>query len=421
MFDMDGTFIDSKEFHTKVFYQYFNRYVMPVDIETVRQGMGNTVRDIFRSLNVEETRFPELFEKLDEFCRTQIDGLIEKIQIAEDIEKTLEGIEAVGIKSALVTNSMQCVAERILEIHNLKKHFSVVSGADLASLNKNRRCEKIRKEMGLERKQILYVGDAENDMILAKEMGYDSCFADTVLSWCRDKDYVMSVLRPAYTVKSLYEITEIMRKQAYGKGEEMADFNVKENKFDYVRGYTIDLDLKTGMSRMKETSKRYLSQMKGMFADDEAYEKMLKEQGDVLVYEFHEMGVPEEAGNLAFGCSITYPGKVGDEYFMTKGHFHTILETAEVYYCLSGHGYMLMENPEGDWLAYELTPGKALYVPERYAHRSINVDPKEPLRTFFVFRADAGHDYGTIETKGYRKLLVEREGKPEILDNPKWK
>ena len=200
----------------------------------------------------------------------------------------------------------------------------------------------------------------------------------------------------------------------------MADFNVKENKFDYVRGYTIDLDLKTGLSKMKETSKRYLSQMKGMFADDEAYEKMLQEKGDVLVYEFHEMGVPEEPGNLAFGCSITYPGKVGDEYFMTQGHFHTILETAEVYYCLSGHGYMLMESPEGDWLAYELTPGKALYVPERYAHRSINVDPEEPLRTFFVFRADAGHDYGTIETKGYRKLLVEKDGQPAILDNPKW-
>ena len=60
-------------------------------------------------------------------------------------------------------------------------------------------------------------------------------------------------------------------------------------------------------------------------------------------------------------------------------------------------------------------------MPERYAHRSINVSDTEPLRTFFVFRADAGHDYGTIETKGYRKLLVEKNGEPTIIDNPKWK
>ncbi len=201
----------------------------------------------------------------------------------------------------------------------------------------------------------------------------------------------------------------------------MADFNTDNRAFDYVRGFTIDFDLKMGLSTKKDTSKRFLSQMRGMFADDEAYEKMLREHGDVLVYEFHEMGVPEERGKLAFGCSITYPGKVGNEYFMTKGHFHTILDTAEIYYCFGGHGYMLMENPEGDWLACELTPGRALYVPQRYAHRSINVDPAEPLRTFFVFDADAGHDYGTIETKGYRKLLIDQKGQPVIIDNPKWK
>lgn len=200
----------------------------------------------------------------------------------------------------------------------------------------------------------------------------------------------------------------------------MADFNIIKQDFNFERGFTIDFDLKTGLSNMKETTKRHLSQMRGMYADDAAFEKKLQQEGDVLVYEFHEMGVPEQSGQLAFGCSITYPGKVGNEYFMTKGHFHTILETAEVYYCLSGHGYMLLENPEGDWLAQELSPGKAVYVPERYAHRSINVDDTEPLCTFFVFRADAGHDYGTIETKGYRKLMVNVDGQPKIEDNPKW-
>jgi len=159
--------------------------------------------------------------------------------------------------------------------------------------------------------------------------------------------------------------------------------------------------------------------MAGMYADETRRAEMV-DQDDVVVYEFYDLGLPERPGEVAFGTSITYPGKVGDEYFMTKGHFHTILETAEVYYCLRGHGYMLMENPEGDWEARELTPGRAVYVPERYAHRSINVSDSEPLVTFYAFRGDAGHDYGTIETKGFRKLIVERDGKPEVVDNPKW-
>lgn len=201
----------------------------------------------------------------------------------------------------------------------------------------------------------------------------------------------------------------------------MAGFNVSDQPLDFLRGCTVDFDLNTGLSKTVETGKRYLSQMRGMFADEKALEKKISEEGDSLIYEFHGLPLPETPGDFAFGCSVLNPGKIGDEYYFTKGHFHTLLETGEVYYCLKGHGYMLLENPEGDWSAQELTAGQAVYVPPRYAHRSINVSPDEKLVTFFVYRADAGHDYGTIETKGYRKLLVEKDGAPAIIDNPNWK
>ena len=173
-----------------------------------------------------------------------------------------------------------------------------------------------------------------------------------------------------------------------------------------------------GLSPDATPTRRVLSAMRGMYADDAAFERMLA-QGDPLVYAFYELGAPSCSGDLAFGTSITYPGQVGEEYFMTKGHFHTILETAEVYWCVRGQGLMLMENPEGDVRCETLVPGTALYVPKRYAHRSINTGT-EPLVTFFVFRADAGHDYGTIERKGFRKLVVSRNGQPVLVDNPKW-
>jgi glucose-6-phosphate isomerase len=182
--------------------------------------------------------------------------------------------------------------------------------------------------------------------------------------------------------------------------------------------FVIDFNLLTGKSADRESTKRHLSKMKGMYADDLAFEQILSE-GDPLLYEFYELELPASSGELLFGTSIVFPGKVGNEYYMTKGHFHTILETAEVYYCLSGEGILLMENPEGEWNTQEMKAGAAVYVPPRYAHRSINTGDT-PLVMFFVFRADAGHDYGTIETKGYRKLVVEQEGQVTIIDNPKW-
>ncbi|MEU8109752.1 glucose-6-phosphate isomerase [Nonomuraea muscovyensis] len=178
-------------------------------------------------------------------------------------------------------------------------------------------------------------------------------------------------------------------------------------------------DLVSGLSAQRPTLRRRLSAMTAMYADVEAARAQV-ERDDVLVYEFYDMGVPETSGDVAYGTSITYPGKVGDEYHMTKGHFHSVLDTGEIYFCLRGTGYMLMENPEGDWQAAEFGPGQAVYVPRRYAHRSINTSATEPLVTFFAFPGHAGHDYGTIETRGFRKLCVERDGEPVFVDNPKW-
>lgn len=188
---------------------------------------------------------------------------------------------------------------------------------------------------------------------------------------------------------------------------------------EQIRLLSTPFDLTTGLSSQVASIRRKLSEMRGMYADQEAFDRMLAD-GDPLVYEFYDLGVPSDAGEIAFGTSITYPGKVGDEYFMTKGHFHSILETAEVYYCLSGKGQMMMENPEGDWKSVEMTPGVSVYVPARYAHRSINTSPDQPLVTFFAFRGDAGHDYGTIEDKGFRNLVVRRDGAPTVIPNPKW-
>lgn len=186
-----------------------------------------------------------------------------------------------------------------------------------------------------------------------------------------------------------------------------------------VSATVTDFDTRTGLSRSAEPLRRTLSAMRGMYADEAAFEAQLA-TGDVLTYEFFDMGVPSTSGDVAYGTSITYPGKVGDEYFMTKGHFHAVLDTAEIYYCLSGEGYLLMENPEGDWQAAEFRPGQAVYVPRRYAHRSINTSSTQPLVTFFAFPGHAGHDYGTIETTGFRKLCVEQDGAPVFVDNPRW-
>lgn len=170
--------------------------------------------------------------------------------------------------------------------------------------------------------------------------------------------------------------------------------------------------------RYDQHLRRTLQNMRGQFCDQAAWEEMFARE-DTLLYEVLELHRPEVDGELLSGLSIVHPGKVGDEYFMTKGHFHTVLDTAEIYHCLQGEGYMVMETQEGEWAVEKLSQGKILYVPPGWAHRSVNCGTVD-LVTFFVYPAHAGHDYGTIERQGFRKLVVERDGEPAIIDNPRW-
>ena len=44
----------------------------------------------------------------------------------------------------------------------------------------------------------------------------------------------------------------------------------------------------------------------------------------------------------------------------------------------------------------------------------MNTGAVADLVTFFVYPGHAGHDYGSIEKQGFRKLVVERDGTPTL-------
>jgi glucose-6-phosphate isomerase len=187
------------------------------------------------------------------------------------------------------------------------------------------------------------------------------------------------------------------------------------------RPFAFDLALPGGVpTRYDNHVTRRLSEMAGYFADQASYEHMLA-QSDVILYEVYEIRRPEQAGELLHGTSILHPGRVGDEYYMTKGHFHALLDTAEVYYCLQGQGVMVMETPDGNWAVEEMRPGRVLYVPPRWAHRSVNTGRAGDLVTLFVYPGNAGHDYRSIATRGFRKRVVKHGGRPCVVDNPRWR
>lgn len=184
--------------------------------------------------------------------------------------------------------------------------------------------------------------------------------------------------------------------------------------------FAFTLPLPEGVpSRVDNHLKRTLSSMRGQYLDENAYEQQLA-IGDRTVYEVYELKGSEVAGELLMGVSVVHPGKVGREFHMTKGHFHTVRETAEVYYCLKGEGFMVMETAEGGTAVEAMLPGRVLYVAPSWAHRSVCTSRQEDLVMFFAYPGNAGHDYATIEQRGFRKIILDGEDGISIVDNPRW-
>ena len=183
--------------------------------------------------------------------------------------------------------------------------------------------------------------------------------------------------------------------------------------------YSAKLGGKTGIYPYKVVVERRLADLREYFLNKRLVEEMLSKGENPLIYVVYE--IPRKAeGEFNVGCTILYPGKIGDEYYFTKGHFHAKESTSEIYIGMSGEGMILMQDKSGNTVVEEIKPGTLVYIPPRMAHRSINTGKKE-LVFLAIYPSDAGHDYETIRRMGFAKIVVEREGKPVLIDNPKYK
>ena len=68
---------------------------------------------------------------------------------------------------------------------------------------------------------------------------------------------------------------------------------------------------------------------------------------------------------------------------------------------------MMMKTTDGQCRWEAMSKGGMVYVPPYWAHRSINTGD-EPLVSFCVWPADAGHNYGDIAEEGFPKRVFRR-------------
>ena len=161
---------------------------------------------------------------------------------------------------------------------------------------------------------------------------------------------------------------------------------------------------------------RTLGQLEGLFRDKEAWGVMNAAQ---LVYRLQMFRPVAEGvvGGLFWGTTFVEPGLVGDEYFMTKGHFHVLRNRSEYYVTTGGEGALILMD-EGRRTRFELMrPGSVHYIPSGHAHRVANTG-SSVLSFLACWPSDAGHDYESVLEHGFSARLRRVDGSPLLVEEP---
>lgn len=163
---------------------------------------------------------------------------------------------------------------------------------------------------------------------------------------------------------------------------------------------------------VQEQVKR-LGDLKGIFRNEAALSAMDPEM-EIYRVRWWAPVAPGEEGGLFWGVTILQPGKVGEEYFMTHGHFHANRTRAEYYAAVAGTGILVRMDEERNTWGEAMSAGTLHYIEGAHAHRVVNVG-NEPLVFWACWGSDAGYDYGTIRQQGFGAAVVERDGQPVIV------
>jgi glucose-6-phosphate isomerase len=181
----------------------------------------------------------------------------------------------------------------------------------------------------------------------------------------------------------------------------------------------ITIDLRIGSmgddARIERTT-RTIGEMEYVFLDEQA-RSLMEAETQVYSVECWRPVAEGTEGGLYWGSSTVYPGVVGQEYFMTRGHFHARRNRAEYYSTVSGSGLLLMMDDQRRASVQEMRPGTTHYIPGETAHRVVNTGDV-PLRFLACWPSDAGHDYATIDDRGFSVRVMRRGQHPEVVAQP---
>ncbi len=154
-------------------------------------------------------------------------------------------------------------------------------------------------------------------------------------------------------------------------------------------------------------SRRTVGDLQGYWLDSDS----AAAQANELLYVTQTWFCAEEGteGAVLWGNTTLMPGHVGNEFFMTRGHWHVKGERGELCITTSGTGLLALMDKDRNTRFEKMSPGSTHYVAGFQAHRTINTGDV-PLVFLCAWPADCGHEYDSILRDGFSQRVLEGDG-----------
>jgi len=120
---------------------------------------------------------------------------------------------------------------------------------------------------------------------------------------------------------------------------------------------------------------RKLKDMKGRFQNYEKVKEILNKKNPVIYRVYRKEDKNEKTGNIK-SLTVIYPGCIGKEYFMTKGHKHK-KRAPERYILVKGKGILLLQKDKCK--KKELIKNKEVTISGKEGHRLVNIGKLEVI------------------------------------------
>ena len=175
------------------------------------------------------------------------------------------------------------------------------------------------------------------------------------------------------------------------------------SKTSLIDPFGVQFDLAEGiMHDPQDQIVRHASDMRGYYADEAALEQLIATAGRPAALRnvriagagrvrsgqvLHQQAVSRRRGRRVLHDQGTLPHGTGNRRDLPVPE---------------GPGLMMMKLSDGTCRWEQFVPGRLVYVPPYWAHRSINTGD-EPLISLCIYPGDAGHNYGDIQDGRYSR------------------